>query len=83
MRGGFALLLIIAYATSALAMGGPAPKEEEPKYKLEILKMEVVTAPAQSLERPTEEGKSKYKLEILKMDVITAPSPSWEPEEKE
>jgi len=61
----------------AYAMGGPAPEKEEPKYKLEILKMELVTTPAQTLEA-TKEGDSKYKLEILKMDMITAPSPSWE-----
>ena len=68
----------LGYSSLAYAMGGPAPKKEEPKYKLEIMKMEVVTMPAQSVLKPTKEGESKYKLEILKMDVITAPSPSWE-----
>ncbi|MBU0671668.1 MAG: hypothetical protein KJ732_01425 [Candidatus Margulisbacteria bacterium] len=65
----------------ASAMGGPAPKKEEPKYKLEIIKMDVMGAPTQTLESKsmTSEGKeSKYKLEILKMDVITTPTPSPE-----
>lgn len=78
MRKFLILLVLIYSASNALAMGGPAPKKEEPEYKLEILKMELVTAPAQSLEEPTKEGKSKYKLEILKMDLITAPSSSPE-----
>lgn len=74
----FAFLALVTLASSAFAMGGSPPeKKEEPKYKLEILKMELVTAPAQTLEA-TKEGDSKYKLEILKMDMITAPSPSWE-----
>ncbi len=73
---------ILSFGFTAWAMGGKPPAKEEPEYKLEILKMEVVTPPAQSLEKPTNEGESKYKLEILKMDVITAPSPSWEPEKK-
>lgn len=33
-------------ANSVFAMGGAPPKKEEAKYKIEILKMEVVTAPA-------------------------------------
>jgi len=78
MRRLLVLFVLIYYASNALAMGGPTPKKEEPEYKLEILKMEVVSAPAQSLEKPTEEGKSKYKLEILKMDMLTTPSPSPE-----
>jgi hypothetical protein len=42
------LLVFSIYAlslTPALAMGS-APKKEEPKYKVEILKMEIVSQPA-------------------------------------
>jgi hypothetical protein len=42
----FALLMaLLCFAQPALAMGS-APKKEEPKYKVEILKMEVVSQPA-------------------------------------
>jgi len=44
MRKLLACVLILS-ATSVLAMGSK-PAKEEPKYKLEILKMEVLTAPA-------------------------------------
>ncbi|MBN2057853.1 MAG: hypothetical protein JW782_03550 [Candidatus Saganbacteria bacterium] len=60
----------------AAAMGGTPPKEEEPKYKLEILKMDIV--PAQTSVMSTETGtassEAKYKLEILKMDFISTPT---------
>lgn len=39
----FSILTLIPSAS--LAMGGPAPKKEAPKYELKILKMEVVYAP--------------------------------------
>jgi hypothetical protein len=82
--------LVIVYGSLAIAMGGtpPATKEAQPKYKVEILNMDVITAP-QTLESKSENGTNetepKYKLEILKMDVITAPSPSPEtmPDQKE
>ena len=63
----------------AIAMSTP-PKKEEPKYKLEILKMDVVPAQPRTLEATVSgTGESKYKLEILKMDVITSPSPDEQP----
>jgi hypothetical protein len=34
------------FAQPALAMGGPAPSKEKPKYKLEILKVELVGQPS-------------------------------------
>jgi hypothetical protein len=37
-------LALLSLVQPALAMGS-APKKEEPKYKVEILKMEVVTQP--------------------------------------
>ena len=37
-------LALFSFVQPALAMGS-APKKEEPKYKVEILKMEVVTQP--------------------------------------
>ena len=83
-------LLVVIYSSTAFAMGGtpPATKEAEPKYKVEILNMDVITAP-QTLESKTENGTDeaapKYKLEILKMDVIAAPpaSPEATPDQKE
>ncbi len=59
---------------------GSAPKKEEPKYKLEILKMEVVPATGvKTLESVPKKGAKKnepqYKLEILKMDFIPAVTP--------
>jgi len=77
----FVCYLFLGNLSLAAAMGGAPPeKKEEPKYKLEILKMDVVSGQAQTLESTaTADGeKPKYKLEILKMDVITAPSPSSE-----
>jgi len=38
-------LLLLGYWSFALAMASKPPSKEEPKYKLEILKMEVVPAP--------------------------------------
>lgn len=82
---GLCSLLLISsfwlhHSSIANAMGGPPP-EEKPKYKLEILKMDVISA-GQSKEAGTileSSGEEpKYKLEILKMDVITAPGPSPE-----
>ncbi len=79
MKEVLILLTLVILTSSVFAMGGKPPeKEEKPKYKLEILKMEVVTAPAQSKEKPTKEGQAKYKLEVLKTDVISAPTPSPE-----
>ena len=83
-------LLVIVYSSLAIAMGGtpPATKEAEPKYKVEILNMDIITVP-QTLESKTENGTDeaapKYKLEILKMDVIPAPStpPESTPGQKE
>jgi hypothetical protein len=46
--GHWSLLLILLFlAQPALAMGGPAPskEKEQPKYKVEILKMEIVSQP--------------------------------------
>lgn len=44
-------LLVMGHWSLAIALGGKPPeKEEEPKYKLEILKMEVITAPSLSYE---------------------------------
>jgi hypothetical protein len=73
------VLLTIVVATLTYAMG-TAPKKEEPKYKLEILKMEVVPAAPRTLESVSKKGKKgepKYKLEILKMDIVPA-APSKE-----
>ena len=73
------LIFALVFSSAVQAMGGKPPaKEEKLKYKLEILKMEVVTAPAQSKEKPTKEGEAKYKLEVLKTDVISTPTPSPE-----
>jgi hypothetical protein len=36
------LLALLCFAQPALAMGGPPPAKPQPKYKLEILKLEVV-----------------------------------------
>jgi hypothetical protein len=72
--------LAVGHWSTADAMGSPPPatKEAEPKYKLEILNVDVIS-PAQTLESKTEnatnEAEPKYKLEILKMDVIPASSP--------
>ncbi|MFH1683826.1 MAG: hypothetical protein ABIA67_02960 [Candidatus Margulisiibacteriota bacterium] len=41
---------IWSFGFAAWAMGGKPPAKKEPKYKLEILKMEVITAPAPSPE---------------------------------
>ena len=71
-------LSILILANVVFALGGKPPPKEEPKYKLEILKMELVTAPAQAKEKPTKEGEAKYKLEIHKTDVISTPTPSPE-----
>jgi hypothetical protein len=40
----FIILLAVSPATQA--MGGKAPAKEEPKYKLEILKMEIINGPS-------------------------------------
>ena len=78
MKEFLILLTLVILTSSVFAMGGKPPEKEKPKYKLEILKMEVVTAPAQSKEKPTKEGEAKYKLEVLKTDVISTPTPSPE-----
>lgn len=44
--------LVISH--SVWAMGGRPPAKEEPKYKLEILKMEVITSPTPSAEATSE-----------------------------
>ena len=36
------LLALFCFAQTALAMGGPPPAKPQPKYKLEVLKLEVV-----------------------------------------
>lgn len=74
-------LIVTLFNCTAYAMGGQPPKEK-PKYKLEIMKMNVITAPAKTKEASKvmkSEGKeTKYQLEIMNMDVITSPTPSPE-----
>lgn len=53
MKSLFAILLVFIYASSVIAMGGAPPKKEEPKYKLEILKMDIITTPTPSPEAST------------------------------
>ena len=43
-----ALSFTLLFVSSALAMGGKPPVKQQPKYNLEILKMEFVGAPSQS-----------------------------------
>lgn len=75
----FLCILHLGSLSLAYAMGGEPPKKEEPKYKLEILKMDVVQAQSQTIESTANDGKKpKYKLEILKMDIISTPNPSAE-----
>ena len=42
--------LFLGAWTLAHAMGGSPPEKEKPKYKLEILKMHMITAPGPSVE---------------------------------
>ena len=42
----FAFGLLCLLTSGALAMGGQAPAKDQSKYKVEILKMEVVNAPS-------------------------------------
>jgi len=74
-------LIVTLSNCTAYAMGGQPPKEK-PKYKLEIMKMDVITAPAKTKEASkvmkSKDQEAKYQLEIMKMDVITSPSPSPE-----
>ena len=60
-----AILSILVLANVAIALGGKPPAKEEPKYKLEILKMEVITAPSPSYE--------VKKLSSKKVLIIIAP----------
>jgi len=59
VRHLFILLILILYASSVLAMGWPPPAKEKPKYKLEILKMEIVTTPSPSTEATSCESGTK------------------------
>ena len=46
----FVCYLFLGAWTFAAAMGGSPPKKEEPKYKLEILKIDIITTPSPSKE---------------------------------
>ena len=76
--------LVLGAWSIAAAMGGSPPEKpkEESKYKLEIIKMDMISGTPEAKTLTTQEGQSKYKLEILKMDVITSPSPSCETKSK-
>lgn len=56
------LLVLSIFALSiepAFAMGGKPPAKKEPKYKLEILKMEFISAPTAT--REVKGGKQNVK----------------------
>lgn len=74
-------ILLLGHCSLTYAMGGTPPKTEEPKYKLEITKMEMVpgTPAISTAETAVSSGEGKYKVEILKMNFISAPTSSEAP----
>jgi Na+/phosphate symporter len=60
----FLVIITLAFLLNlpAFAMGSAPPKEEKPKYKLEILKMELVTQPTTTAEvAPVQKSPEKKK----------------------
>jgi len=55
----FAFCILTFALSAAYAMGSKPPAKKEPKYKLEILKMEFITAPTAT--REVKGGKQNVK----------------------